>query len=48
MAFTSFRNAYQEPKLEEGFAEIKQVNFKFEGNDEEHRRWSMWLQIEGK
>ncbi|KAI0693882.1 PNK3P-domain-containing protein [Cytidiella melzeri] len=48
MAFTSFRNAYQEPTLDEGFSEIKQVNFIFEGSEEERRRWSMWLQLEGK
>ncbi|KAI0086680.1 PNK3P-domain-containing protein [Irpex rosettiformis] len=48
MAFTSFRNAYQAPTLDEGLSEIKQVNFIFEGSEEERRRWSMWLQIEGK
>ncbi|KAI0811093.1 PNK3P-domain-containing protein [Irpex lacteus] len=48
MAFTSFRNAYQEPALDEGFSEIKQVNFVFDGSEEERRRWGMWLQIEGK
>lgn len=47
-AFTSFKASYQEPKLEEGFTEIKQVNWTFEGSDEERRRWSMWLQIDGK
>ncbi|KAI0340139.1 PNK3P-domain-containing protein [Trametopsis cervina] len=48
MAFTSFRNAYEPPKLDEGFSEIKEVNFKFEGDAEERRRWNMWLQLEGK
>lgn len=48
MAFTSFRSNYEEPKLEEGFAEIKKVNWIFSGDAEERRYWSMWLQVEGK
>ncbi|KZT03593.1 PNK3P-domain-containing protein [Laetiporus sulphureus 93-53] len=47
-AFTSFRAAYEEPQLSEGFSEIKRVNWVFEGDEEERRRWSMWLQIDGK
>jgi len=47
-AFTGFRAQYEEPSLSEGFAEIKQVNWIFEGTDEERMRWSMWLQIDGK
>lgn len=47
-AFTSFRASYEEPKLDEGFQEVRQVNWVFEGSDEERRRWNMWLQIEGK
>ena len=47
-AFTGFRAAYEEPQLDEGFAEIKRVNWVFEGEEEERRRWSMWLQIDGK
>jgi bifunctional polynucleotide phosphatase/kinase len=45
MAFTSFRANYEEPTLEEGFTEIKQINFRFEGTEEERRRWNMWLDI---
>jgi len=48
MAFTSFRNAYEEPQLSEGFSELKKVNWTFEGDEEEKKLWSMWLQIEGK
>lgn len=44
----SFREAYEEPTLVEGFTEIKRVNFVFEGDEEERRRWGMWLQIDGK
>ncbi|KAJ3896711.1 polynucleotide kinase 3 phosphatase-domain-containing protein [Lentinula edodes] len=48
LAFTSFRNSYEEPSLSEGYSEIKQVNWIFEGTEEEKKNWSMWLQIEGK
>jgi bifunctional polynucleotide phosphatase/kinase len=48
MAFTSFRDSYEEPTLDEGFHEVKKVNFVFEGTDEERRMWEMWLQIDGK
>jgi len=47
-AFTSFRAQYEEPELSEGFSEIKKVNWIFEGTEEDRRRWSMWLQIDGK
>lgn len=33
--------------MEEEFAEIRKVNWRFEGTDEEKRNWSMWLQIDG-
>ena len=47
-AYTGFRAQYEEPQLDEGFAEIKRANWVFEGDEEERRRWSMWLQIDGK
>ncbi|KZT66863.1 PNK3P-domain-containing protein [Daedalea quercina L-15889] len=47
-AFTSFRAQYEEPQLNEGFTEIKTVNWVFEGDEDERRRWNMWLQIDGK
>jgi len=47
-AFTSFRAQYEEPELSEGFTEVKKVNWVFEGDEEERKRWSMWLQIDGK
>jgi len=34
--------------MDEGFEEIRQIDWKFEGTDEEKRLWSMWLQIHGK
>ncbi|KIM49030.1 hypothetical protein M413DRAFT_438191 [Hebeloma cylindrosporum] len=47
-AFTGFRDNYEEPELSEGFTEVKNVNWVFEGTEEEKRYWSMWLQIDGK
>ena len=48
MALTSFKASFEEPTLDEGFREIKQVNWVFEGDEEERKRWNMWLQIDGK
>ncbi|KAI0051582.1 PNK3P-domain-containing protein [Auriscalpium vulgare] len=48
MAFTSFADSYEEPKVEEGYTEVREVNWVFEGDEEERRHWSMWLQIDGK
>ncbi|CAL1703869.1 unnamed protein product [Somion occarium] len=47
-ALADFRSKYEEPHLSEGFKEIKKVNWVFSGSEEERRRWSMWLQIDGK
>jgi len=47
-AFCSFRNDHEEPTLNEGFSEIKQVHWVFQGTEEEKTYWSMWLQIDGK
>lgn len=47
MAFTSFRANYEEPTVEEGFDELKQVNFRFEGDEEERKKWNMWLEVDG-
>ncbi|KAF5372986.1 hypothetical protein D9758_001788 [Tetrapyrgos nigripes] len=48
LAFTSFKNNFEEPELSEGFSEIRQVNWSFQGSEEERKYWSMWLQLEGK
>ncbi|KAF8506302.1 polynucleotide kinase 3 phosphatase-domain-containing protein [Gautieria morchelliformis] len=48
VAFTSFRAHYQEPTVDEGFMEIKRINFQFEGTEEDRRRWNMWLEIDNK
>jgi bifunctional polynucleotide phosphatase/kinase len=48
MALTSFENAYETPSMEEGYSEVRDVPWRFEGSEEEVRHWSMWLQIDGK
>ena len=48
MAITSYYAAFEEPTVEEGFSEIRKVNWMFEGTEEERARWGMWLQIDGK
>ncbi|KAF8577048.1 PNK3P-domain-containing protein [Ramaria rubella] len=46
MAFTSFRANFEEPTPEEGFKEIKRINFRFEGTEEQRKLWNMWLEID--
>ncbi|KAF8078204.1 polynucleotide kinase 3 phosphatase-domain-containing protein, partial [Lyophyllum atratum] len=48
IGFSGFRDNFEEPQLEEGFTEIKKVNWVFNGTEEEKRYWSSWLQIDGK
>ncbi|KAK7063808.1 polynucleotide kinase 3 phosphatase-domain-containing protein [Favolaschia claudopus] len=44
-AFASFRDNYEEPELSEGFAEIKKVNWVFEGTEEERKMWAKWFPL---
>lgn len=44
----SFFKTLVEPSLDEGFSEIRRVNWSFQGSEEDRKRWSMWLQVEGK
>ncbi|KAG6845038.1 hypothetical protein H0H87_001375 [Tephrocybe sp. NHM501043] len=48
LGFSGFRDNFEEPQLNEGFSEIKKVNWIFNGSEEERMYWSMWLQIDGK
>ncbi|KAI6164364.1 polynucleotide kinase 3 phosphatase-domain-containing protein [Pisolithus thermaeus] len=48
LAFIGFRENYEEPHASEGFSEVVKISWKFEGDEEARRRWSMWLQIDGK
>ncbi|KAH9991967.1 polynucleotide kinase 3 phosphatase-domain-containing protein [Russula compacta] len=45
---TGFANAYEAPSVKEGFDEVRDIAWMFEGNEEERRHWSMWLQIDRK
>ncbi|KAH9026819.1 polynucleotide kinase 3 phosphatase-domain-containing protein [Lactarius pseudohatsudake] len=47
-AIAGFADAYEAPSVKEGFAEVRDVPWIFEGSEEERRHWSMWLQIDGK
>jgi len=47
-AIMGFADAYEAPSVKEGFAEVRDVPWTFEGSEEERRHWSMWLQIDGK
>ncbi|CAG8632801.1 9350_t:CDS:10 [Funneliformis mosseae] len=42
IAFVAFKSRFIEPKAEEGFEEIKKINFNFEGNEDKRRTWEMW------
>jgi len=49
IAYFGFQKNYEEPSLEEGFSEIVNVRWYFEGSEEERERWSMLHQsINGK
>ncbi|KAI0713316.1 PNK3P-domain-containing protein [Earliella scabrosa] len=48
LAFNSFRTDFEEPTVDEGFSEVRKVNWVFEGDEEARKRWNMWLQIDGK
>lgn len=43
VAFTSYVASFEEPKLEEGFESIENVNWEWSGSEEEKKLWSMWL-----
>lgn len=42
-AFWSYKNDFQMPSIDEGFEEIKSVNFVWEGSDEQRRLWDMYM-----
>lgn len=42
-AFASFQQSGTPPEVSEGFKEVKQVTFKFEGSEEERKAWCQWL-----
>ena len=40
IAFTSFRQRFQKPNLQEGFEDITEINFSWQGTDEQKEAWS--------
>lgn len=43
IAFRTFKSKLQPPTMAEGFDELKQINFVFEGSEEARRKWKQWL-----
>ncbi|WWC98526.1 polynucleotide kinase 3'-phosphatase [Kwoniella sp. B9012] len=43
LAFTSYAGAFEKPSIDEGFDEIRGVNFHFEGSEEQRRKWDMYM-----
>ncbi|GAA5912573.1 hypothetical protein JCM6882_004806 [Rhodosporidiobolus microsporus] len=43
IAFQGFAKNFQQPSMDEGFDEVKQINFKFDGSPEELKKWQRWL-----
>jgi bifunctional polynucleotide phosphatase/kinase len=43
LAFASYAGDLEEPKMEEGFDEIRRVNFRWEGTEEQRRKWDMYM-----
>ncbi|GAA5938592.1 polynucleotide 3'-phosphatase [Sporobolomyces koalae] len=43
IAFSAFASNFERPTLEEGFEEIKHIQFKFEGTPEQRTKWERWL-----
>ncbi|KAJ7759134.1 polynucleotide kinase 3 phosphatase-domain-containing protein [Mycena metata] len=42
--FTKFKDSFEEPELGEGLAQIKKVNWVFNGTPEERKAWSRWYE----
>jgi bifunctional polynucleotide phosphatase/kinase len=43
--YGSFRSEFEEPTIDEGFSEVRSINWVFEGTEDERKRWNAWLQI---
>ncbi len=41
-AFASFTRRYEEPKLQEGFAAVFDMDFVFQGTEDEQHLWTKW------
>ncbi|KAG8910663.1 hypothetical protein FRC01_006202, partial [Tulasnella sp. 417] len=43
--FTQYQNAFQPPTVDEGFSEVKTINWIFQGSEEDRRRFNMYLDV---
>ncbi|KAJ7242548.1 PNK3P-domain-containing protein [Mycena haematopus] len=48
LAFTSFKDNFEEPELSEGFSQIKKVNWVFDGTVAERKVWARWYHLDDK
>lgn len=42
-AFGSYASAYERPEEDEGFEELRTVNFVWEGSEEQRRLWERYM-----
>ncbi|GAA6027946.1 hypothetical protein JCM8097_001795 [Rhodosporidiobolus ruineniae] len=43
IAFQAYAKNFEQPRVEEGFDEVKEIHFKFDGAPDELKRWQRWL-----
>jgi bifunctional polynucleotide phosphatase/kinase len=43
LAFTTYVTSFEPPDKSEGFDEVRLVNFIFEGDDEQRKKWDMYM-----
>jgi bifunctional polynucleotide phosphatase/kinase len=39
----TFQKQYEEPSLDEGYDELVQIEWDFNGSQDEMQKWGMWL-----
>lgn len=42
IVFRTFKSRFQEPTMDEGYQEIKKINFVFDGDDTDLAAWRKW------
>jgi bifunctional polynucleotide phosphatase/kinase len=42
IVFRTFKSRFQEPTMDEGYQEIKKINFVFDGDDTDLDAWRKW------
>ncbi|KAJ7606788.1 polynucleotide kinase 3 phosphatase-domain-containing protein [Roridomyces roridus] len=43
VAYTGYKKQFEEPQRDEGFTEIKKINWIFDGTEEERKAWAKWF-----